>query len=112
MAKKLEVLRVYLDEQWKWKGNLLYRALVEELRRQGASGATVFRAVEGFGSSVKIREAHILEMSENLPLVLEVAETPAQIRKLWKVLSPFLPAKCLATIHSVRALSPGRPKGR
>jgi PII-like signaling protein len=92
---KAKVLRIYLDENIKSGNRLLYRTIVEKLRTIKIAGATVFKAVEGFGFSARIHDAGLLEISENLPMVVEVVDTPAQIAK---ALKPILAPHCLVTV--------------
>lgn len=75
-------LRIYIGESDKWKGKPLAQALVERLRAEGMAGATVFRAVEGFGANSRIHAAHILELSSDLPLVVEVIDKPERIERI------------------------------
>ncbi|MGH7739539.1 MAG: DUF190 domain-containing protein [bacterium] len=103
-SPKMKALRIYLDEKWKCKNQPLYREIVERLRQEKIAGATVFRAVEGFGSSFKIHEAHILTMSENLPLVVEVIDRAPQVKRAWDLLQPILPEHCLATVQEIQVL--------
>src|ERR1700722_11770980 len=94
-SKKRKILRIYLDEKLKYKSQLLYRALVEKLLKRGIPGATVFRGLEGFGASAKIHDARILEMSENLPVVVEVVGEPKVIVACLSEIRPMLPKHCL-----------------
>ena len=48
---KARRVRIYIDEDDRRAGKLLYRAVVELLRAESAQGATVFRALEGFGAA-------------------------------------------------------------
>jgi hypothetical protein len=52
---------------------------VETLRREGLAGATVLRGIEGFGKSSRLHAAHILRLSEDLPIVIECVDTADKI---------------------------------
>jgi len=101
---KCKILRVYVDEDIKWKGQLLYRAMVEKLLGAGIAGATVFKGIEGYGSSAHIHSSRILEITEDLPVLLEIVDTPKQILKALNVVEPMLPKHCLVTLQDVRVL--------
>lgn len=77
-----KLLRIYIGESDKWKGKPLAQALVERLRAEGMAGATVTRAVEGFGANSRIHAAHILELSSDLPLVVEVVDKSDRIEQV------------------------------
>ncbi len=110
--EKLKVLRIYLDENIKVKNELLYRVIVKKWLSIKLKGATVYKAVEGFGSSAHIRDAAILEISENLPVVIETIDTSAQTAKALKAVESLLPAHCLVTLQDIKAIRYQRPKGR
>ncbi|HUO57424.1 MAG TPA: DUF190 domain-containing protein [bacterium] len=101
---KCKVLRIYADEDIKWNNQLLYRAIVEKLLKAGLAGATVFKGIEGFGSSARIHSARILEITENLPVMVEVVDSPKQILKALNAVEPMLPKHCLVTVQDVRVL--------
>jgi PII-like signaling protein len=77
-----KVLRIYIGESDKWHGRPLATALVERLRAEGLAGATVIRAVEGFGANSRIHTAHILRLSEDLPLVVECVDRAERIERI------------------------------
>jgi PII-like signaling protein len=108
---KCKALRIYVDEELKWKGQLLYRAIVEKWLKAGIAGATVFKGIEGYGSSAHIHSARILEITENLPVMLEVVDVPRQILKALNTVEPMLPSHCLVTLQDVRVLHYHVPKG-
>ncbi len=77
-----KMLKIYIGESDKWHGRPLAIALVERLRAEGIAGATVLRAVEGYGANSRIHTAHILRLSEDLPLVVEVIDRPERIQRV------------------------------
>jgi len=101
---KCKALRIYVDEELKWKGKLLYRALAEKMLELRMAGATVFKGVEGFGSSAHIHSARILEMTENLPMLIEVVDHPRRIAQALKAIGPMLPTHCLVTVQDIQVL--------
>lgn len=72
-------LRIYLGESDRWHGRPLFQALVEYLRKEGIAGATVFRAIEGYGAHSQIHTARVLRLSEDLPLVIDVIDRADRI---------------------------------
>ena len=76
------LMRIHIGESDKWHGKLLHEALVELLRREGFSGATVLRGVAGYGGSSVYHTDKILRLSQDLPIVVEVIETAEKIEKI------------------------------
>jgi uncharacterized protein len=103
-AFKAKVLRIYLDENIKSGNKLLYRAIIEKWLSLKMTGATVFKAIEGFGASAHIHDAGILEMSENLPIVIEMIDAGPKVSKALKAVEPLLPDHCLVTLQKVEAI--------
>ncbi len=104
--------RVFIGESDKWHHQALYRALVERLRREGFAGVTVLRAIEGFGARSVIHTINLLDLSADLPVVLEIVDTQEQIDRLMPILDEMLQGG-LVTVEKVRVIryAPGRPKG-
>ena len=73
------LLRIFIGESDTHDGRPLYQAIVEVLRRRGLAGATVLRGIEGFGKSSRLHTAHILRLSEDLPIVIECVDTGDKI---------------------------------
>jgi PII-like signaling protein len=73
------LLRIFIGESDTFNGRPLYQAIVELLRAEGLAGATVLRGIEGFGKSSRLHTAHILRLSEDLPIVIECVDTRENI---------------------------------
>lgn len=72
-------LMVFLSEDDRVGHRGLDEALVERAREDGMAGATVWRGIEGFGSSGRIRTARFPDMATGLPIAVEVVDSPARI---------------------------------
>lgn len=79
------LLRIFVGESDRWHGKALHTAIVEEARRRGLAGATVVRGVEGFGASSRIHTARLVDITPDLPMVVEIVDEEAKIED-------FLPA--------------------
>lgn len=77
-----KMLRIYFGEDDKWKGQPLYKAIVEKCRTMDIAGATVFRGIEGYGASSLIRRPHRLSLSHDAPIMVSVVDTEDKIQKL------------------------------
>lgn len=75
MQGEATLLRIFLGENDRYHGRPLHQAIVRQAREMGLAGATVWRGLEGFGARSVIHSAHILRLSEDLPLVIEIVDT-------------------------------------
>ncbi len=104
-----ELLRIYLGELDKVDGRPRYELIVREAHRQGLAGATVLSGVLGFGAGSRMHAAKILELSSDLPVVVEIVDTPEHLAAFLPWLEAHLGNEALATLEKVRILSGGRP---
>ena len=80
---KAKMLRIYFGEDDKWKGQLLYRAIVEKCHELDIAGATAFRGIEEYGASSLIHKPHhLLSFSHDAPLMVTVIDSEENIQKL------------------------------
>jgi PII-like signaling protein len=73
------LMRIHIGERDKFEGEPLYWAIVQLLRKRHYAGATVTRGIAGFGASSRIHAAKFLELSLDLPIVIECVETQEKI---------------------------------
>ena len=101
--------RIFIGESDRWHHQPLAMALLERLRREGFAGATVFHGVAGFGARSVIHSANLLRLSEDLPVVIEVVDTPEQVERLLPLLDEMV-SEGLVTLEKARVVkySPGR----
>ena len=72
-------LRVYAGESDQWERRPLYEAIVLKARNEGLAGATVFRSPMGFGATSRIHTAKILNLSTDLPVVVEIVDSKPKV---------------------------------
>ncbi|HEY4218114.1 MAG TPA: DUF190 domain-containing protein [Gemmatimonadaceae bacterium] len=73
------LMRIHIGERDKHQGAPLYQAIVELLRARGYAGATVLRGIMGFGATSKLHTDRFLELSTDLPIIVECIETKERI---------------------------------
>lgn len=73
------LMRIFIGESDRYGQKPLYEALVELLRKEGFAGATVLRGICGFGAHSVLHTQKILDLSADLPLVVEVVESQERI---------------------------------
>lgn len=76
------LMRIHIGESDKHQGRPLYKAIVDLLRERQYAGATVLRAMTGFGASARVRTDRIEVLSLDLPIVVEVVETEEKIQAI------------------------------
>ena len=83
------VLRIFVSSTDKFKHGLLYETLVFAAKRYGLSGATVLKGVMGFGSSSVIRSTRFWEITEKLPVIIEIVDEADKIEKFTQKILPW-----------------------
>jgi hypothetical protein len=76
------LMRIFIGESDRHGHKPLYEALVELLRSEGFAGATVLRGVCGFGANRVYHTQKLLDLSADLPLVVEVIDTQEKINAI------------------------------
>jgi PII-like signaling protein len=97
------LMRIHIGESDKWHGKPLHEAIVEMLRKDNFSGATVLRGVAGFGSSSVYHTDKLLRMSQDLPIILEVIESQERIEQILPRLDEMVDGG-LITLEKVRVI--------
>lgn len=103
------LLRIFVGERDRHGHAPLYEAIVMKAREQGLAGATVLRGSIGFGCSTVVHTAKILELSDDLPMVVEIVDTEEDILAFLPVLDGMM-SSGLITLEKVRVLQYGLPK--
>ena len=76
------LMRIHIGETDKYHGKPLYEAIVEHLRHRHFAGATVLRAIMGFGAHAKLHTDKVLRLSIDLPVVIECIDTEENIESV------------------------------
>lgn len=97
------MLRVYIGEDDRWRGGLLYPAIVSKLKEAGIAGVTVLRGIEGFGSHARLHTARIDALFQGLPVVVEAVDIPERITTALALLDEML-VEALVTVQDIRAV--------
>ncbi|MEF2231014.1 MAG: DUF190 domain-containing protein [Pseudodesulfovibrio sp.] len=90
LLEQAERLRIYTGEDDKHEGRPMADAILEKARSLGLAGATVFRGLAGFGANSLIRTSHILRLSEDLPVVVEVVDHPDRLAPLLEAIDAMM----------------------
>lgn len=103
-------LRIFIHEALRHQGKYLYQAIVEQARREGMAGATVFRGMEGYGLHRHLHTTRLLDVSDDLPVIVEIIDTTERIQRFLPSLEPLIPhgAVTLSPVSIIK-YSAGRP---
>ena len=97
------LVRIFIGESDKWHHQPLHVALLERLRKEGFAGATVFHGIAGFGARSVLHTTHLLRLSEDLPVLIEVVDAEAHVERLTQILDKMV-TEGLVTMEKVRVL--------
>jgi hypothetical protein len=97
------LLRIFIGESDRWKHQPLYEALVLKARELHLAGATVLRGPMGFGKSSRLHTTKILQLSMDLPLVIEIVDAEEKINAFLPVLDEMM-KRGLVTLEKVRVI--------
>jgi PII-like signaling protein len=106
LPKDAMLLRIFFGENDKHQGKPLYDVIVLEARKRHMAGATVLRGPMGYGHSTRVHRANFLEISEDLPIVIEIVDTLEKIDSFLPVLADMMDSG-LVTLEKVQVLTYG-----
>ncbi len=98
----LKMLKIYTGENERWQGKALYHALVLKFREAGLAGVTVYRGIEGYGPEKMLRTSRILDLSVDLPVILEAVDTAENINRVLPMVKEMV-KKGLVIIQDVES---------
>jgi PII-like signaling protein len=110
IPRQAQLLRIFLGEADRHDGKPLYEAIVLKAREMQIAGATVLRGGLGYGHSSHLHSAKILRLSDDLPLVIEIVDSPDKIESFLPVVGGMMNGESsgLITLENVQVLQYGR----
>jgi uncharacterized protein len=103
------LMRIHIGERDKYQGRPLSEAIVNLLRERHYAGATVYRAIMGFGATARLHTDKILRLSMDLPIVVECVDTEENIEDILPELDKMIGGG-LITLEKVKVIT-YRPEG-
>lgn len=101
------LLRIFIGESDKLGHLPLHEVIVKRALDAGLAGATVLKGVLGFGATHRIRTTKILDLSADLPMVVEIVDEESKVKVFEHELSDLIEeANCggLATLENIRII--------
>ena len=104
-------LRIYIGEADSWQGKSLYQALVLKAKELDLAGATVFQGCMGYGANSRIHTASIIDLSADLPIMIEIIDSEEYIQKLLPYLD-LMVKEGLVTVDDLEVIKYGKKPPR
>jgi uncharacterized protein len=98
-----KLVTIYVNSTDQWHGRPLYTAIVQLCQQMGIAGASVMRCVEGYGAGHQLHTSRLLELSENLPVRIEIVDLPERIEPFLVSLQAMV-GEGLVTVSDVHIL--------
>jgi uncharacterized protein len=102
-----KLLRIFIGEADKVHHRPLFEVIVTEAHSRGLAGATAWRGLLSFGPTSRIRTTKVLDLSTDLPIIIEISDETAKIEAFLPVLHDlFEQANCggLITVEQVEVI--------
>ncbi len=97
------LLRIFIGESDHWHGKALHLAIVEKAREHEMAGTTVLRGIEGFGARSVIHASRFLDLSTDLPIVIEIVDSEEKVMAFLEIAREMV-QEGLVTLERVRVL--------
>ncbi|WP_038042456.1 DUF190 domain-containing protein [Thermus tengchongensis] len=98
-----KLLRVFVGESDRYQGRPVYEALILAAKERGLAGASAFKGFMGYGAHSRVHSAKILQLSEDLPVMVEIVDTEEKIRAFLPVLDGIV-REGLVTLENVEVI--------
>ena len=103
-------VRIYIGNEDRYEGKPLWEHLLHEAQTMGLAGATVVKAVAGFGAHSEIHAFNVWSLSQTLPLVIEMIDDEAKIRAFLQRADDWL-EEAFVTMEEVEVIAYKHPSG-
>ncbi|MGH9562395.1 MAG: DUF190 domain-containing protein, partial [Terracidiphilus sp.] len=87
---KAKLMRIFVGESDKWRGQPLHKALIESMRANDIAGVTVYQGILGYGANRRIHKDSALHLSHDRPMMLSVVDTEEKLQAYFPVLEQMV----------------------
>jgi len=101
---KAKMLRIYVGEHDKWEGEPLYEAVVKRAAQLDLAGATVYRAILGYGAHKRIHRHKSLALSTDDPIMITIVDEEEKVNKMLNAVESMIPGGCLIFVSDVKVV--------
>jgi len=102
--KPAKKINFFVSNTDKFKNEPLYEVIIYAAKRYGISGATATKGFMGFGASSNITNMRFWEVTEKIPIVVEIIDEPEKINLFIQKILPYFEKirnGCLITTENV-----------
>jgi PII-like signaling protein len=103
LPSEATLLRIFIGDADRHGHQPLYEAIVLKARELHLAGATVLKSPMGFGRHSRLHTAKILQLSTDLPIVIEIVDEPEKIQSFLPVLDKIMDGG-LVTLEKVQVI--------
>ncbi|MCX7781340.1 MAG: DUF190 domain-containing protein [Negativicutes bacterium] len=107
ITSKAKRLRIYIGEEDHWKKRPLYQVIVEKAKSLDMAGASVFRGLMGYGANSRIHTAKLVELSSDLPILIEIIDSEEYVARLLPFLDEVV-QEGMVTIDDIEVVKYGK----
>ena len=100
-------LRIYIGEADSWEGKSLYKALVLKAKELDLAGATVYQGCMGYGANSRIHTASLIDLSADLPIMIEIIDSAEYIEKFIPFLDKMV-KEGMVTLDDIEVIKYGK----
>lgn len=103
------LLRIFTSVDDRYELAPLYVAIVQKAREMSMAGATVLRGPLGYGHSTRLHKGHLLPLTQDLPVVVEIVDSEEKVDAFLPILDGMMESG-LVTLEKVKVLQYGRQR--
>ena len=106
-SSEYSILKIRASTTDRIGSKLLYEYIVELAKDTGIAGATVYRGIMGYGSSSKISSSKFWELTEKLPVVIELVDKTENLKAFFSGIETDLldmPKGCMVSLEPTEIL--------
>jgi PII-like signaling protein len=103
LPEKSVLLRIFIGESDKYNHKPLYEQIILKARELNLAGATAIRGILGFGADSRLHSAKLLDLSIDLPIIIEIVDTQENIDKLLPFIDETV-VEGMVTLENIRVI--------
>lgn len=103
LPEQAVLLRIFIGESDKYKNKPLYEQIVLKARELNLAGATVLRGILGFGADSRMHSAKLLDLSIDLPIIIEIVDVKENIDRLLPFIDETV-KEGLVTLENIKVI--------
>lgn len=103
-TEKRNRLRIYTTEAAEHEGHCLFEVILKKTKEQHMAGITITRGISGYGHKRHNHTARLVELSGNLPIIIDIIDVPEKILDFSAMIVPWV-LEGIVTLEEVTLLT-------